>query len=133
MSTALHTGNHQRQESAGGDECGIHQAEQRSKAAMVRAQRRGIQGGDAMSKPLRQTMPQTAAFIDACREAFGKAHIDGQIRLGMQGAQTFHAVEDGQEVGTRFDVPKNAITMDKMVIQPKQETKPEKWKTKGRK
>lgn len=75
-----------------------------------------------MTKPLREVMPQTAAFIDALRDAFGKEHIDAQIRLGMQGAQTFHAVEGGQEVGTRFNEPKNTITLDKMVIKPKQES-----------
>ncbi len=84
-----------------------------------------------MSKSLRATMPQCAAFIDALREAFGKEHIDAQIRLGMQGAQTFHAVEGGQEIGTRFNEPKNAITLDKMVIKPNQEpAKRVEWKGK---
>lgn len=71
-----------------------------------------------MTKPLRESMPETAAFIDALREAFGKEHIDAQIRLGMQGAQTFHAVEGGQEVGTRFTQPVKFINVDQMVIRP---------------
>ena len=71
---------------------------------------------------MRQAMPQTAALIDALREAFGKEHIDAQIKLGMQGAQTFHAVESGQEVGTRFDAPKKFITPDKMVLGPASKT-----------
>lgn len=71
-----------------------------------------------MSKPLRTAMPETAAFIDALRDAFGKEHIDAQIKLGMQGAQTFFAEEGGQVVGTPFAAPKNSITLDKMVIGP---------------
>ena len=78
-----------------------------------------------MSKPLRETMPQTATFIDALREAFGKEHIDAQIKLGIQGAQTFHAVEAGQEVGTRFTEPTKFVNGHQMVIRPKktEETK----------
>lgn len=71
-----------------------------------------------MSKPLRDSMPLVAAFIDECREAFGAEMVNAQIRLGMQGAQTFHAVENGIEVGTRFDEPVKFITLDRMVIRP---------------
>ena len=50
---------------------------------------------------LREVMPQTAAFIDALRDAFGKDAIDGQIRKGMHGLPGFfHARENGHEVGT---------------------------------
>lgn len=73
-----------------------------------------------MSKPLRVTMPQTAAFIDACRAAFGKESVDQMIKLGMEGAETFHAIENGIEVGTPFKEPNNFVTVDKMVIYPKQ-------------
>lgn len=73
-----------------------------------------------MSKPLRSTMPQVAAFIDELREAFGAEEINAQIKLGMQGAQTFHAVENGIEVGTRFAEPVKYITADQMVIRDKE-------------
>jgi len=65
---------------------------------------------------LREAMPQTYAFIEACREAFGKESVNPMIKLGMEGAQTFHAVENGIEVGTKFDEPVKFITDDKMVI-----------------
>lgn len=50
---------------------------------------------------MRETMVQTSAFIDACREAFGAAYVNGQIRQGMKGAPTFFAKEAGHEIGTR--------------------------------
>lgn len=70
------------------------------------------------AKPLRETMPQCAAFIDELREVFGAEEINAQIKLGMQGAQTFHARENGHEVGTRFSEPVKYITADRMVIRP---------------
>jgi len=75
-----------------------------------------------MSKPLRETMPETAAFIDACREAFGAEEVNAQIKLGMQGARTFHASENGIEVGTASPGFKESpgITLDKMVIRDKE-------------
>lgn len=68
-------------------------------------------------------MPLTAAFIDECREAFGAEMINGQIRLGMQGARTFHAAENGHEVGTRMPSFEESpgITLDKMVVLTKKE------------
>lgn len=77
-----------------------------------------------MAKPLRESMPQVAAFVDEMREAFGVEEINAQIKLGMQGAQTFHASENGIEAGTRFDEPVKYITADKMVIREKSETVP---------
>lgn len=71
------------------------------------------------AKPLRESMPQVAAFIDELRAVFGVEEINAQIKLGMQGAQTFHAVENGHEVGTRFREPVKYITADKMVIREK--------------
>lgn len=55
-----------------------------------------------MSKPgrLREVMPDTAAFIDAMRAAFGREAIDDQIAAGMAGRPGFHAIENGQEIGT---------------------------------
>lgn len=53
-----------------------------------------------MSKPLRQAMPETAAFIDAMRGAFGAEQINAVIRAGMDGQPMFWARENGNEVGT---------------------------------
>jgi hypothetical protein len=47
-------------------------------------------------------MPQTAAFIDAMREAFGAPGIDAAIRAGMRGEPGFYARENGLEVGVAF-------------------------------
>lgn len=73
---------------------------------------------------LREEMPETYAFIEACREAFGTESVNPQIKLGMEGAQTFHASENGIEVGTRFSEPVKYITADQMVIRNKSETLP---------
>ena len=54
------------------------------------------------AKPLRHTMPATAAFIDATRKAFGVEMIDQSIRAGIDGQPTFYAAENGQQVGTPF-------------------------------
>jgi len=54
-----------------------------------------------MTKPLRQSMPATAAFIDSMREAFGAEMINAAIKAGIDGQPTFYASENGQEIGTR--------------------------------
>ena len=46
-------------------------------------------------------MPETAAFIDAMREAFGAENINPSIKAGLNGQPTFWAKENGQEIGTR--------------------------------
>lgn len=56
-----------------------------------------------MSKPLRQTMPSVAGWIDELREAFGAEMIDAAIRAGIAGQRTFYASENGVEVGTKDD------------------------------
>lgn len=48
----------------------------------------------------RGRMPQTAVFIDECREAFGAAEVNAAIRAAMKGEPLFHAVENGHELGT---------------------------------
>lgn len=74
-------------------------------------------------KPARAAMPQTAAFIDALREAFGREAIDAQIRKGMSGLPGFfHASEGGRSVGTpsapaRFEIS----AADMVIIPPKKE------------
>jgi len=52
-------------------------------------------------KPLRQTMPTVAAWIDELREAFGADQINPSIKAGMDGQPTFWAEENGQQVGTK--------------------------------
>ncbi len=54
-----------------------------------------------MAQSLRETMPITAGFIDACREVFGAAQINAAIRAGMEGQETFYAAENGRTVGTK--------------------------------
>ena len=54
-----------------------------------------------MAKPLRDTMPECAAFIDACRQAFGADGINASIKAGMDGQPTFYASENGRTVGTK--------------------------------
>lgn len=49
---------------------------------------------------MREAMPQVAEFIDACRDAFGTAEVDGWIRAGLQDG-TFWAEENGHTVGVR--------------------------------
>lgn len=46
-------------------------------------------------------MPETAAFIDAMRDAFGPENINPSIKAGIDGQPTFYARENGQEIGTR--------------------------------
>ncbi|HVL76316.1 MAG TPA: hypothetical protein VM406_09885 [Noviherbaspirillum sp.] len=50
---------------------------------------------------LREQMPETAAFLDALRDAFGKDAIDAQVRAAFAGAPTFWAME-GRRLGVRI-------------------------------
>lgn len=49
---------------------------------------------------MRQAMPTVAGWIDNLRAAFGADMIDAAIRAGIAGQDTFHAIENGHEVGT---------------------------------
>lgn len=53
-----------------------------------------------MTKPLRQAMPFTASIIDDFRSKWPEAGIVQAVRAGLDGQPTFHATENGQEVGT---------------------------------
>lgn len=65
---------------------------------------------------LRDAMPQTAAFIDFCREAFGADAVNVAIRKGIGGLPGhFHAAEAGREVGTPFQEPGHAVTGDALL------------------
>jgi hypothetical protein len=71
------------------------------------------------SSSLRETMPATAAFIDVCRETFGKESVDAAIRAARDGQKTFHASENGIEFGTRdhdFDDIPNSISLGRMKL-----------------
>ena len=69
---------------------------------------------------LRAEMPQTAAFIDDLREAFGAEAINPQIKKGMAGLPGFfHAQENGREVGTPAPPARYEFTVDQLVIQSK--------------
>ena len=72
-----------------------------------------------MPKPLRQAMPLTAAVIDEFRTAFGAEEINLSIKAGIEGQPTFHARENGQEVGTPllYD-PSKAISLADMALGP---------------
>lgn len=50
---------------------------------------------------MREAMPETAAFVDAMRTTFGEVCVNESIRNGMNGFPTFHACENGHEVGTK--------------------------------
>lgn len=63
-----------------------------------------------MTKPLRQTMPTVAAFIDDLREAFGAQIINDSIRAGINGQPAFWARENGHEIGTRPTDPAHSVT-----------------------
>lgn len=55
-----------------------------------------------MSKgSLREQMPVVTEWVDSMRQVFGKAHINGQIRAGINGKPVFYASENGHTVGTK--------------------------------
>ena len=70
-----------------------------------------------MSKKARQTMPLVAAWIDEMRAAFGADIIDEAIRRGMRGEPTFWARENGHELGTRAPEPRNALSVNQLVLE----------------
>ena len=51
-------------------------------------------------KPMRQAMPFTASIIDDFRANWPEAGIEQAVRAGIAGQKTFHAIENGHEVGT---------------------------------
>ena len=72
-----------------------------------------------MSKNLRAEMPETAAFIDACRAAFGAEQINASIKAGLAGQPTFYARENGHEIGTRAPYSaENSIKLSDTLIGP---------------
>ena len=57
--------------------------------------------GTAPAGSMRQSMPITAAFVDALRDAFGRAEVDGWIAHGIRHGG-FWARENGHEIGRRL-------------------------------
>lgn len=67
-----------------------------------------------INKPLRQTMPLVATFVDDLRAAFGAEVINTSIKRGMAGEPGFFAAEHGATVGTRFPAGGGFVSADKM-------------------
>jgi hypothetical protein len=49
---------------------------------------------------MREKMPLVTAFVDDLRAAFGDELINDAIKKSLQGQATFHATENGHEIGT---------------------------------
>ena len=69
-----------------------------------------------MSKPLRQTMPSVAAWIDELREAFGADAINPALRNGAQGGCDFYAEENGQSIGCESMPGRHVVNAANMVL-----------------
>lgn len=70
---------------------------------------------------LRNAMPETAAFIDAMRDAFGADQINPQIKKGVAGIpNNFHATEAGRTSGAAFEAPGASFTLDELWFPPKE-------------
>jgi hypothetical protein len=74
-----------------------------------------------MSKPLRQSMPGIAAFIDQMREVFGAEDVDGALRAANEGQPTFCLrAPDGSVLrgvpfpGTAVPVSAPALSLEQM-------------------
>lgn len=67
---------------------------------------------------LREEMPETAAWIDELREAFGADAINSSIRKGMAGLPGhFHAEESGHQAGTAYIPLGVEVSAAQMVIE----------------
>jgi hypothetical protein len=67
-------------------------------------------------KPLRQTMPTVAAWIDELREAFGADAINPAIRNGVAGGAQFYAEEGGQTIGCDAMPGSHVVSAAHMVL-----------------
>lgn len=73
------------------------------------------------SKPMRQAMPETAAFIDSVRKLAselcdenkkplgerGVQMVNEAIRNGIAGGSDFYALENGQQIGSKTPVDRS--------------------------
>ena len=72
-----------------------------------------------MAANLRNEMPAVTAFIDDMRAALGAEMINAAIKAGIAGQQTFHASENGHEVGTRIPYDANkAVSLSDINLGP---------------
>lgn len=63
--------------------------------------------------------PQTKAFLQAFYAAFGVENIKPSVEAGIAGQQTFHASENGHEVGTRIPYDANkAVSLSDINLGP---------------
>ncbi len=69
-------------------------------------------------KPLRDSMPTVAAWIDELRDAFGADGINAAIRAGLRGADSFYAEEAGQQIGNPAMPGSVSLGADQLVLQP---------------
>jgi hypothetical protein len=75
------------------------------------------------AKPLRQTMPTTAAWVDELREAFGADAINPAIRNGVAGGAAFYATEGGHTIGSESMPGRHVVSAAHMVIAKSEGTK----------
>jgi hypothetical protein len=61
-------------------------------------------------------MPVVAGWIDEMRSVFGADCINQSIRRGMKGETTFHAIENGHEIGTRDTAQYRVIGGDDLIL-----------------
>jgi hypothetical protein len=64
---------------------------------------------------MREAMPVVSAWIDDLRAAFGQQDVTQWIRQGLA-ERTFHAVENGHEIGELVAGTENAISLVEIVI-----------------
>ena len=67
-------------------------------------------------KPLRQTMPTVAAWVDGLREAFGADAINPAIRNGAAGGSYFFAEENGHAIGCEAMPGSHVVSVAQMVL-----------------
>jgi hypothetical protein len=60
---------------------------------------------------LRDEMPIVAEFIDECRKAFGTEMVNTQIKLGMQGAETFYASKTAMKSAQKLPRPRYLLLL----------------------
>lgn len=63
-------------------------------------------------------MPQTAAWIDELRAAFGADQINPSINAGMKGGSAFYASENGHVLGKQD--ARQGVSLADMVLTPTQ-------------
>lgn len=68
------------------------------------------------AKPLRQTMPTVAAWVDELREAFGADSINAAIRNGVAGGAAFYATEGGHTIGSDAMPGTRSLRLSEMTL-----------------